>query len=88
MTDARQTLTSEYGQDAIDLPAEIPTSALRWILARTHVGTPRRDVLRDTRDRIVAHGDGYTRTQRHETMRAALWIHEENLRRYQSIMRG
>ena len=82
-----QTLISQYGQSDMTLPSATPTVALRWILARTHVGTPNREIIREVRRRITKLG-GYTRAQARDTLRAALWIHEENRRAYSAAMGG
>ena len=76
-----QTLESQYGGPDLTVSDETPTSALRWKLGKTHVMTSDREVLRMVRDAIKAQGF-YTRDQRRQTLRAALWIHRENRAEY------
>ena len=79
-----QTLESSYGGPALTVADEIPTVALRHKLGQTHVGTPDREVLRIVRDAIRR--QSYSREQRRETLRAALWIHRENRAEYRWVM--
>ena len=85
-----QTLESNHGQPPLIVHMWVPTGALRFILGRTHIGTPMREVLREVRRRMNKSGDAdfYTRDIRKDTYRAAIWIHRENIGAHRDVMGG
>lgn len=87
-----QTLTSEWGQEPLTVDSIVPTVALRHHLGRVHVGTPVREVLRETRDAIRKAPKRqqvlWTREIRKQTLAAAAWLHTENRAEYAAVMGG
>lgn len=80
-----QTLKSAYDRDSLEVPDEIPTSALRYILGSVHVATPPDEVEKFIRDRCKR--NKYTEEQIELTVKAGLWIHAENLAEYKWVMK-
>jgi hypothetical protein len=87
-----QTLTSQWGQQPLEVADCVPTRMLRFKLGRTHVGTSDLEVARMI---VAAMGtaradapDAWTRQVQRETLQAGLWLHRENRREYGGVMSG
>lgn len=60
--------------------------ALRHILGSVHVSTPDSEIEKLVLERTEKFS--YTPEQTAQTIRAALWLHEENRREYAFVMSG
>jgi hypothetical protein len=86
-----RTLKSEWGRESLTVNDEIPTTALRWILGSTHVGTPDEEIVAMVKERIATLKQietRYTAEQEEQTIAAALWLHHENRAEYAAVMSG
>lgn len=87
-----QTFKSQYGRKGIKVRPEVPTLALIAKLGRTHVGTPAEEVETMVREQIASRlalgAEGWTAELVEQTVRFALWRHEENRAEYAWVMGG
>lgn len=88
MAGKTQTLESIWDREPLVCGSEIPTGALRHKLGWTHVSTPDSDVEHMVREACDRAPVDYTPAQIDETVRAALWLHEENRAEYRAVMSG
>lgn len=75
----RQRFESHYGREAIEVSAECPTRAIRWLLGKIHVGTSDAEIEAEIRRRANPATDArWTEEFTAEAVRFALWEAEEN----------
>lgn len=75
----RQRFESHYGREAIEVSAECPTRAIRWLLGNIHVGTSDAEIEAEIRRRANPATDArWTEEFTAEAVRFALWEHAEN----------
>jgi hypothetical protein len=74
-----QRFESHYGREAIEVSAECPTRAIRWLLGNIHVGTSDAEIEAEVRRRANPATDArWTEEFTAEAVRFALWEAEEN----------
>jgi len=91
--DTERTHESLWGREPITVDALVPTRAIDYHLARTHVGTPLTEVLDEVRAEIEQVSMGpqatlWTEVRIAQTLAYAEWRHEENRAEYAAVMGG